>query len=140
MRTVFADAGYWIALLIPNDELRDLAENVARQLGSFRIVTTEMVLVEVLNFATRQGEHIRALAADKVKDWLTDPRIEVVPQTDDQFRDALDLYGNRLDKEWSLADCASFLLMEEMDIREALAYDRNFEQAGFVALLRTPTA
>ena len=99
-----------------------------------------MVLVEVLNFATRQGEHIRALAADKVKDWLTDPRIEVVPQTDDQFRDALDLYGNRLDKEWSLADCASFLLMGEMDIREALAYDRNFEQAGFVALLRTPTA
>ena len=140
MRTVFADAGYWIALLIPNDELRDLAEDVARQLGSFRIVTTEMVLVEVLNFATRQGEHIRALAADKVKDWLTDPRIEVVPQTDDQFRDALDLYGNRLDKEWSLADCASFLLMEEMDIREALAYDRNFEQAGFIALLRSPSA
>ena len=137
MRTVFADAGYWIALLMPNDELRQRAENVAIQLDPFRVVTTEMVLVEVLNFATRQGDHARALAADKVKDWLTDPRVDVVPQTDDQFRDALDLYSNRLDKEWSLADCASFLLMEEMNIREALAYDQNFEQAGFIALLRT---
>lgn len=33
-------------------------------------------------------------------------------------------------------DCASFLVMEELDITEALAYDRDFEQAGFVALLR----
>ena len=138
MRTVFADAGYWIALLMPSDELRQRAENVATQLGPFRVVTTEMVLVEVLNFATRQGGFTRALAADKVKEWLTDPRVDVVPQTDDQFRDALDLYSNRLDKEWSLADCASFLLMEEMNIREALANDHNFEQAGFIALLRTP--
>jgi predicted nucleic acid-binding protein len=48
MRTVFADAGYWIALLIPNDELRERAESAARQLDPYRVVTTEMVLVEVL--------------------------------------------------------------------------------------------
>ena len=38
----------------------------------------------------------------------------------------------------SSLDCASFLVlvMEERNITEALAYDRDFEQAGFVALLR----
>ena len=39
-------------------------------------------------------------------------------------------------RRWSLTDCASFLVMEERGITEALAYDRDFEQAGFVSLLR----
>ena len=136
MRTVFADSGYWIALLDPSDGLHERAETVARQLTPFRLVTTEMVLAEVLTLATIRGEHIRALAAERVKGWITDPRVDVVPQTSDLFRAALDLYACRLDKEWSLTDCASFVLMEQMNIREALAHDHNFEQAGFIALLR----
>ena len=40
------------------------------------------------------------------------------------------------DQTWSLTDCASFLVMEERNITEALAYDPDFEQAGFTALLR----
>ena len=59
-----------------------------------------------------------------------------MPQTSAQFDAAVDRYASRLDKNWSLTDCASFILMEEMDITEALAHDRDFEQAGFVALLR----
>ena len=42
----------------------------------------------------------------------------------------------RPDKEWSLTDCISFVLMRERSVHEALAYDHHFEQAGFVALLR----
>ena len=41
-----------------------------------------------------------------------------------------------MDQHWSLTDCASFIVMEERGISEALAYDRDFEQAGFTALLR----
>ncbi len=137
MRTVFADSGYWIALLNPRDELHEQAEAVAGQLTPFRIVTTEMVLAEVLSFATGAGEYIRGLAAKRTKDCIADPRVDVVPQTSDQFRAALDLYSRRLDKQWSPTDCASFLLMEEMNIREALAHDHNFVQAGFIALLRS---
>jgi predicted nucleic acid-binding protein len=40
------------------------------------------------------------------------------------------------DKSWSLTDCASFLIMEEMQITVALAHDRHFVQAGFQTLLR----
>jgi uncharacterized protein len=53
-----------------------------------------------------------------------------------QFQTALKLYADRLDKAWSQTDCLSFKLMEEQNISEALAYDKHFAQAGFVALMR----
>jgi len=59
-----------------------------------------------------------------------------VPQTSLQFESAFDSYRSKSDKEWSLTDCASFVLMRERGLAEALAHDQHFEQAGFVALLR----
>lgn len=49
MRRVFADAGYWIALLNARDGLHAKALEVSATLGRSRIVTSEMVLTEVLN-------------------------------------------------------------------------------------------
>ena len=71
-----------------------------------------------------------------VRELEDNPDVEIVPQTDTQFRTAVERYASRSDQRWSLTDCASFLLMEERGITEALAYDRDFEQAGFIALLR----
>jgi len=39
------------------------------------------------------------------------------------------------DKDWSLTDCASFVVMGERGLTHALSADRHFAQAGFVALL-----
>ena len=47
----------------------------------------------------------------------------------------MDLYNARDDKDWSLTDCISFIVMKEHGITEALTGDRHFEQAGFRALL-----
>jgi hypothetical protein len=48
----------------------------------------------------------------------------------------LGLYGRRLDKEWSLADCIAFVVMKDEGITDALTTDRHFEQAGFKVLLK----
>jgi uncharacterized protein len=47
----------------------------------------------------------------------------------------MELFGDRPDKDWSLTDCISFIVMEERRITEALTGDHHFEQAGFRALL-----
>ena len=52
-----------------------------------------------------------------------------------QASDGVALYAERPDKDWSLTDCISFVVMRKMDITEALTGDRHFEQAGFTALL-----
>lgn len=100
------------------------------------IVTTQMVLAEVFNHVSRMGPLTRLSAEGLLQDLESNPNVEVVPQTDAQFQSAVERYASRDDQRWSLTDCASFIAMEERGITEALAYDRDFEQAGFVALLR----
>ena len=136
MTVVFTDAGYLIANLDDRDPLHERAQAAAAKLGLFRIVTTQMVITEVLNYVSRGGAYLRSLAAQMVQELEANPDVEIVPQTDAQFRAAVERYAARSDQRWSLTDCASFLVMEERNITAALAYDRDFVQAGFVALLR----
>ena len=136
MRTVFADSGHWIALLHPRDQMHERAKAVVAGMGSIAVVTTQMALAEALNHLSREGERLRNLAVQMIRELEGNPAVEIIPQTDAQFRSAVDRYASRSDQRWSLTDCASFLIMEERGITEALAYDRDFEQAGFVALLR----
>ena len=136
MRLVFADSGYWIASINLGDELGERARLVAASLGSFRIVTSEMVLIEVLNHFSAGGEQGRKAAFDAIAGIEANRDIDVIPLTSAQFERAVDRYGSRLDQSWSLVDCSSFVLMEERGIQDALAYDVDFVQAGFNALLR----
>ena len=135
MEEVFADAGYWIALLNPNDQLYRKTLSVTAEIAGLRIVTSEMVLVEFLNGVARLGNAVRLQAADTRQRLSANPNIDVVPQTSAQLAAATRLYADRPDQRWSVTDCASFLIMERRGITKALAYDRDFVQAGFRALL-----
>lgn len=137
MSVVFADSGYWVALINPLDGLRPVARRVSEDLGPIEIVTSEMVLVEVLNHFCRLGPHLRGAAVDAIGAMVDDPKVEVVELTSSFFNSALVRYASRPDQRWSLVDCSSFVLMEERGIRDALAHDVDFVQAGFNALLRT---
>ena len=136
MSIVFADTGYWLALVDPHDQLHQEALMLAARYDDREIVTTQMVLVELLAAVTKRGDYQRSSAARYVQRLIDESEIEVVQQTDAQFRQALQRYAARPDQSWSLTDCASFLEMERRGISEALAYDSDFSQAGFSALLR----
>lgn len=135
MKTVFADACYWIALLNPKDQLHVRAREVSRDLGPCRIVTSEMVLAEVLNGLSGFGNAVRRSAVETIRRLESNPNVEIAPQTSIQFRSAAEHYSSRPDKEWSVTDCASFLAMESKGLSEALTHDHHFKQAGFVTLL-----
>ena len=137
MDEVFADTGYWIALISARDDLRESAVQATNNLGNRRLVTSEMVLVEVLNHFARLGDIARKTAAETIIGLKNDSNTEVIEQNTEQFESAVYRYANRLDQNWSLVDCSSFVLMEERGIRDALAQDIDFVQAGFNALLRS---
>lgn len=135
---MFADAGYWIALLNPRDRLHATARAIAADPALGLVVTTQMVLTETLNLLGSMGADHRRRASDLVSALSQSPDVDVVPQTPAQFEAALEIYRSRADQPWSLTDCASFQIMRERGITVALAHDRDFEQAGFSALMRAP--
>jgi predicted nucleic acid-binding protein len=136
MNAVFADAGYWIALFNPRDQLHAKALSVSTTLQGWSIVTSQMVLTEFLNHYAALGQPFRQRAVQVVRSLQDNVDVEVIPQTEAQFAAALTLYAQRPDKEWGITDCASFLTMQERGITEALAHDDHFYQAGFIPLLR----
>jgi len=136
MRQVFADTGYWVALLNPKDELHQKARDLSKQMDSLYIVTSEMVLAEVLNDFSKRGAFFRQAAIELIESLYNHTNVTVIQQSSSQFQEGLLLYKKRPDKEWSITDCVSFKIMEEYGITEALAYDKHFEQIGFIALLR----
>ncbi len=136
MTQVFADASFWIALLNPRDALHARAQAVRGTIQRGWIVTSEMVLTEVLNSLNGNGAIQRSAASRTAEAFGKSSDTKVIAQTTGQFQSALRRYKMATDKAWSLTDCASFLIMEEMGIREALTYDQHFVQAGFKALLR----
>lgn len=59
-----------------------------------------------------------------------------VPGSPDLFGRGFELYAARPDKDWSLTDCISFVVMKDRRLERALTADVHFVQAGFHALLR----
>ena len=132
MKGLFADTFFYLALLNPDDLAHQHATDVSRTLTA-HTVTTAWVLTE-LGDALAGPAH-RRLFLGVLAEPASDPTIIIVPPTQDLFARGVDLFGQRLDKQWSLTDCISFVVMREHGLLEALTGDHHFEQAGFKALL-----
>lgn len=136
MREVFVDTHFFVAFLHKRDQLHSRALEEAKRCRHARLVTTDFVFAELLNFFAEFGEALRSVAARTVEEWHANPSTLVIPAARGAFLNALARYKDRADKGYSLTDCHSMLVMEERGITEALTFDEHFEQAGFRALLR----
>lgn len=136
MNKIFLDASYAIALAAPKDQHHAQAFALAARLESegTHLITTRAVLLEIANALSKQRYRQDAV---KLLDAIeADPRIEIVPISESLYQNGFQLYSARLDKEWGLTDCLSFIVMREQGLTEALTADEHFQQAGFRALLR----
>jgi hypothetical protein len=137
LNRVFLDSAYAIALAVVDDEHHDAALALARRLrsGRARLYTTWAVLLEIGSGLSKL--RYRQAAAAIFDSVAHDPSVEVVPLTSSLMAQGQTLFRDRPDKEWSLADCISFVIMSENGLVDALTTDEHFEQAGFRALLRS---
>ena len=133
MISVFADTYYFLALVNRKDEAHAKAVDFG---DTFRgeIVSTEWVLTEVGDALSKPS--IRPVFLELIKNIQRNPHAVIVEATHDLFKRGLQLFEQRSDKEWSLTDCISFVVMEDQGVKEALTGDHHFEQAGYTALLR----
>lgn len=135
MRRLYADAAYYIALLLRNDDLHRSAIAASAEFSTEHVVTSDPVLVEVLAHMSRLGRRARREGVGLIDDLRSSNRVQVLPQTRELFDAGLELYRRRLDKGYSLTDCMSMVLCRELLIAEVLTHDQHFAQEGFAVLL-----
>jgi predicted nucleic acid-binding protein len=133
MKPQFADTSFFVSYLNARDPKHSLAVDYMAR-SSTPIVTTMWVLAELGNYLA--GTSARRLFVPLVKNLRSEPRITIIAADNTLFDRGLELYARRPDKEWSLTDCISFLVMKARKITDALTEDHHFEQAGFRALLK----
>ena len=147
MRHVFVDTFYWIARINPRDQWHKKAREINSTLKDAHLITSDAVLIELLNYFSNYGPEMRkrvALIARQIveESRVKDSRIEIFGSfiapwlpTPSAFEEGLDLFESRLDKGYSMTDCLSMSLMRRLDVTEVLTHDHHFTQEGFVTLL-----
>ena len=133
MTKAFADTFYFLALLDSREERHPQAAAASRD-PQLQLVTTEWVQTEFGDAYCHpqdRGDFVTLYRA-----LVHHPRVKIVPADSVLFQRGVQFFERRLDKEWSLTDCLSFLVMGDEGITQALTGDHHFEQAGFTALLK----
>ncbi|MDM8566677.1 PIN domain-containing protein [Candidatus Halobeggiatoa sp. HSG11] len=129
---VFMDTAFLIAVIDTSDNYHDLAITCYKKLikQKWSVITTEAVLIEIGNGLSklkwRQVANKWIISIQESKTIF-----KVVPTTTELLNKSINLYGKRLDKEWGLTDCISFVVMEEYKLTNVLTFDHHFEQAGY---------
>ena len=97
-----------------------------------RFVTTNLVVSETYTFS--RNEIGFATAWDFLERTGQTPRLDIVmsdPVLEAQARRLLVKYH---DHDFSYADAVSFAVLRQLGIKDAFAFDRHFEVAGFTKI------
>ena len=127
-----ADTWFFVARLDRSDSHHARAQQLDGRLRFATIVTHDAVLTEVLTFFSGYGRSSRMEASRVIRN-IVGTKI-AIPSGRDLFLNALSLYESRLDKEYSLADCMSMLIMKDLGITHVLTNDHHFRQEGFTVV------
>jgi len=128
---VFVDTGYLIALEDADDDNHSAAVEHREGLREMpSLTTTSYIVDEVVTFFNVRGQHGKAVELGEA--LLSSPSVVMVHVAENLFGRGLDLLRERPDKRYSLTDCVSFVVMRERGISVAFAFDKHFEQEGFV--------
>ena len=132
---VFVDTSGFYALVAKGDSAHAAASAFLRRAAGKkrRFFTTDYVLDETATLLSARG--LRHLVAQVFEIVLNSKACAVEWMDPEKFSETRGFFSKRADQAWSFTDCFSFLVMRELAVSEALTKDRNFQEAGFSALL-----
>jgi uncharacterized protein len=134
MNRVFVDTAALIALG-NKDRWHDKAVAISRQLtlAGCRFVTTDAVLLETGNAFSRAI--YKPVALRLIDMARHSPRWRCLPVDQRLFDESLALFEKMGDKDWSLVDCISIKVANDLGITLVFTTDHHFTQAGKSILL-----
>jgi predicted nucleic acid-binding protein len=129
---IFVDTSFWIGLVAQDDDHHAEARTLFGLHGDQRLVTTNHIRGESWTFVRRRHGHRAAVELlDRIERAA---RLDVHFVTEELEAEALRWLGRHDEREYSFVDATSFALMRSLRIKRALAFDGDFEAAGFTEL------
>jgi uncharacterized protein len=133
-REVFTDTSGFFALMDQTEQNHSRAREIFRALSEAgcQMVLTNFVRAEthalILN---RLGHHVADRFIEQLRQSPATTLIHVTEEDEDQ---ALVLIARYRDKDFSITDATSFVVMERLGITHAISFDSDFRQYGLVVL------
>lgn len=129
---VFVDTGAWFAWFVPGDpdHRRVNAWLVA---NTEPLITTDYCVDETLTLLVARGRLPRALDAGRAFFHRSIAPIQFVTQA--QIHRAWILFQQRAASGRSFTDCTSKIVIDDLQIRTAVALDAHFRQFGHVVVV-----
>ena len=124
---IFLDTGFLFALVSKKDAHHKRVVDVFREFKSVRLadhlLTTNHVVAEAITLTLKIG-HSKAV---RLGEQLYGEKLARVHwATPEEERAAFHFFRRHEDQTYSMVDCLSFVVMEKLSIREALAVDSDF--------------
>ena len=131
----FVDTSFWVALLLSKDEHHEEARLLWKEdVGP--LLCTNHVVGETWTFLRRRAGHVSAVAfLDAVRGSGRVALCHVEEEAEDE---ALRWLRRHDEREYSFVDATSFVVMRRRRLTEALAFDGDFQAAGFVEARSRP--
>ncbi|HXV63848.1 MAG TPA: PIN domain-containing protein [Vicinamibacteria bacterium] len=129
---IFVDTSFWVALRNRRDKDHEQAKRLLRVHADAALVTSNQIRGETWTYLRRKVGHGRAV--DFLDAVNRSPRLQLVWVSEDTEAEALRWLRRHDEREYSFVDATSFALMRAHKIREALAFDGDFQAAGFLEL------
>src|SRR5687767_6133352 len=126
---IFVDTGAWYASLVPTDPDHSAAVQWLTANHS-PLLTTDYVIDETLTLLRARGERRRALLL--AARFFDHDVAEIHKITAADLTLARETFERFDDKDWSFTDCTSKVVIEQLDIRVAFAFDHHFHQFGTI--------
>ena len=135
---IFVDASFWIASRHPRDQRFDTARKLAAKIAKARakLIATWFVAAETHAALTRS----RKLRIQMLGDMEKNPFFALEAVTGDDQGNAVELLHAHEDKQYSLCDAISFVVMKRLGISRALTFDAHFAQIGWFQIIDSPEA
>lgn len=138
MSSLFVDTSGWASFFTKTEPTHLQA---VQSLGSARqqnhtIFTSNYILAELVALLQSPLRQPRSRIFEILNTIKNTSYIQILHISEEIDHAAWELCQSRPDKSWSLVDCSSFVLMQQLSIQTALTTDHHFEQAGFICLLK----
>lgn len=129
---IFVDSGAWFALSVMNDINHDQAVSWMAN-NREPLITTDYVIDETLTLLRARRQPANALSMGR--QFFNGSLTTIHYLTPQEIRLTWQIFHSFSDKAWSFTDCSSKLLIEQLDLAHAFAFDQHFQQFGSVTVV-----